>query len=440
MTLEWITSLWMRLSYSLELLIAGVLFALPVRKRRRWPLILAADILGMLALSYLAAAVFQPDVQEITGLFDVVQLFYWLLYLGPMILFFRSLSEVKWLDAVYCALWSCTTQHIAFDVFELFMLYVEVSGAAELGLRFLCYLVTYAAVWFLLIPRLLAGDRYDPPRAALVPMLLVSLTIWPLSVLDSSELVSFQASDGSHIIYRLADITCCIFALWMQVCIKVQTELQRNLDGVNYAWQKQTEQYRIVTQTIESINRKCHDLKYNLRAMQELSGEDAQRRYYDEIKDQIMIYDTALQTGNRALDTVLMDKGLFCKDHQIAWTCMTGGIPLDFLSAEDIYAMFGNALDNAIEAVLPIEEEDKRVINVRFLQRNNLYILQFQNYYVGELKFRDGLPATTKADKSSHGFGMKSIASIARKYDGTVTVHTEDQIFTLQIFLQDVAA
>ena len=148
-----------------------------------------------------------------------------------------------------------------------------------------------------------------------------------------------------------------------------------------------------------------------------------------------MIYDTALETGNRALDTVLMEKGLFCKNHDIQWSCMVDGTKLDFMKIEDIYAIFGNALENAVTAVMQIASPQKRVISVKILEQNQLLMIQIQNYYEGQLKFEKGLPLTTKKNKSEHGYGMKSIRYTAEKYDGIVTVQAKNNIFMLQILI-----
>ena len=136
---------------------------------------------------------------------------------------------------------------------------------------------------------------------------------------------------------------------------------------------------------------------------------------WKNLKNDIMIYDTALKTGNRALDIVLMEKALFCKNHDICWTCMADGEHLDFMRVEDIYAIFGNALDNAITAVMKVTDPDKRVVSTKLIIQSDLMVIQVQNYYEGKLQFEKGLPLTTKKNKADHGYGMKSIRYTAEK-------------------------
>ncbi len=90
-------------------------------------------------------------------------------------------------------------------------------------------------------------------------------------------------------------------------------------------------------------------------------------------------------------------------------------------------------MDNALEAVKQLEERERRVINLVVKARGGMLIIQEENYYAGDLTFRDGLPVTTKADKDYHGFGMQSIRMIVRKYEGELNTYTSDGVFHLNI-------
>ena len=112
---------------------------------------------------------------------------------------------------------------------------------------------------------------------------------------------------------------------------------------------------------------------------------------------------------------------------------MADGAKLSFLSDGDLYCLFGNIIDNALEAVKSVSEKERRVINLVVKVKNGLLIVQQDNFFDGELEFEDGLPVTTKADKNYHGFGMRSIRMIVHKYDGELTTYVKDDIFHLNI-------
>ena len=80
-----------------------------------------------------------------------------------------------------------------------------------------------------------------------------------------------------------------------------------------------------------------------------------------------------------------------------------------------------------------IEERQRRVVNLVVKGRGDMLLIQTDNYFDGERIFLDGLPVTTKADRNYHGFGMRSIKMIVRKYDGELTTQVADGIFHLNI-------
>lgn len=112
---------------------------------------------------------------------------------------------------------------------------------------------------------------------------------------------------------------------------------------------------------------------------------------------------------------------------------MVEGKKLSFMDSGDLYCLFGNIIDNALEAVKQLPDKDKRIINLVIKTKNDLLILQEENYFKGKLDFRDGLPVTTKGDTNYHGFGSRSIRMIARKYGGELTTFVTGDVFHLNI-------
>ena len=132
---------------------------------------------------------------------------------------------------------------------------------------------------------------------------------------------------------------------------------------------------------------------------------------------------------------MLAEKTLLCENKNIQFNCIADGYSLGFMRPSDIYSLFGNAIDNAIEAVERNADESRRCIGMSVKESKGMISAHFENYYAGELDFDDGLPLTTKSDKRYHGFGMKSIKMLAEKYGGYVSVKAEDGVFNLNILL-----
>ncbi len=87
------------------------------------------------------------------------------------------------------------------------------------------------------------------------------------------------------------------------------------------------------------------------------------------------------------------------------------------------------------ESVTLIEDPEKRLIHLSVSPKKNFVIIQINNYCENQIKIKNGYPVTTKADKTSHGFGLKSIRYTVDKYHGTVTFDVNKNWFELKILI-----
>ncbi len=103
------------------------------------------------------------------------------------------------------------------------------------------------------------------------------------------------------------------------------------------------------------------------------------------------------------------------------------------MQPSDIFSLFGNAMENAIEALCKIADEEQRIIFMSVKTQLGMVVIHVENNYQGQLAFDDGLPRTTKGDEYYHGFGVRSIRMVAEKYRGHAAVLTHNGIFNLNI-------
>ena len=142
-----------------------------------------------------------------------------------------------------------------------------------------------------------------------------------------------------------------------------------------------------------------------------------------------------VESGNQAVDIVLTEKNILCKSSGVKFTYMIDGSAFSFLSDREIYSLFGNALDNALEAASRVEDASNRMISLKRNVRGGLVVLQIENTYEGAVDLEDGLPRTTKRE-CGHGYGLRSIQRIAQRWGGDMSVRTENGIFKLSIFMR----
>lgn len=241
---------------------------------------------------------------------------------------------------------------------------------------------------------------------------------------------------AGSITVSLYSITNCALALAVQFVLFRSIDLQRENDTIKLLWQENQRQYEITKKTIETINIKHHDLKKRLAEISVPLSEDDIRT----IESAVNAYDSKIKTGNNALDVLLTKDSLLCRAEGIALTYTGKGSDFSFMSTMDVYALFGNAVDNAIEAVRKVKDPEKRVIDIATEKRGEMVFIVVTNYYEGEIRMEAGLPVTTKGEEGFHGFGMKSMLLLARKYHGGLAVRLDRDRFILSVSLFDESA
>ena len=211
--------------------------------------------------------------------------------------------------------------------------------------------------------------------------------------------------------------------------------VRRELDAVQGALKNQYIQYKQSRDSIEIINMKYHDMKHQINILRGMNDSEQRAALLDRMEADIKAYELQYKTGNSVLDTVLTSKSMQCDKHGITMIVVADGALLDFMDAMDICSIFGNALDNAIEATMKLEDKEKRLIHVNVSQFKSFVMIRFENYFKGNLKKEGASFKTTKKNAEDHGYGIKSINYTVEKYDGAVDIKANNKWFEIKILI-----
>ena len=279
--------------------------------------------------------------------------------------------------------------------------------------------------------QLLAEGRTNIGPRQLISAFLLFLIFEMAAFISQYTYTSYNKTD-----WQLLFMTQILIAiiLYLQNELFKKSVIRHQLAIMELLWKKEQEQYQLAKENIALINHKCHDLKHQIRALRNANKEEIDK-YLEEIEGSIRIYEAIVKTGNEVLDTILTEKSLYCKDRGIQISCVADGAQMKFIDTIDLYTILGNALDNAIEAVEKFKHKEKRQIDVMIHRQQNFLVINIVNPMKDTLVYEEELPVTTKGDKSYHGFGLKSIDYIVKKYDGFLTVKEEDGCFSLKILM-----
>lgn len=320
------------------------------------------------------------------------------------------------------------TQHIAAHLYiVLFDLFGNNSRFASVFMFIVCCLLSYLAVYFFFVRKL---EKDSVPiinnRAQLVLSVIVFTITICLTILGVSYSFMYDSFSLLAIVCVLS-IFACVLGVWVEKLMISVKQSERDMEIVNLLLKKQSQQYAGAKESVNLINIKCHDLRhgFNLRSF---DGEDE-----SEVENAINVYDSTFETGNEALDVVLTEKSLQCASKKIRLTCLLDGSELNAVKPSDIYSLFGNALDNAIESAENLDE-DRKTISITQVKNGNVLKIIIENYYDGKIRMENGMPVTPK-DTAFHGYGMKSMRAIVQKYGGELSVSAKGGIFGLNILL-----
>ena len=208
-----------------------------------------------------------------------------------------------------------------------------------------------------------------------------------------------------------------------------RVELRNGVDTMKELMHQQYDQMKRSKESIELVNEKYHDLKGFLDGYDIELPKDQLRA----LKKKIEKYEEFVSTGNHILDVVIAEKKEVCSKENIELTTLVNGAELSFMDDVDVYSLFGNAFNNAIHATKKLPE-DERFITLTVSSGGGTTTIHIENSFDGKVIMENGMPKSQR-DPRYHGFGMRSMERIVKKYDGTIAVKTEDKVFNLDIIM-----
>lgn len=402
-------------------LTTATLLFLIQQKRRRWMplsfLLIAAT--GILSMLYMECFLYPTHIRNAL-VYSFALFFMWLMGF--------SCFEISCSESLFCTLAGYGVQFLGSMVREC----VHVFFPASVPVDFVLFLVSggiYAIYYMVYGRHLQRGQNFDLRRSYL---LALSLVVVAVEILICYWMRRQWRASGDWL-YMLCDSTllvvCTICILTMQFNLMLKHNLENEMEIITQMWMKDQEQYRISRETIDQINRKCHDMRHQIRTIGSSANVDAGA--LKEMEQAIHIYDSMFQTGSRALDVILTEKSMSCQESGITVNCIADGSALNFMQNSDIYSLFGNLLENAFNAVRPLDE-NLRTVDLSIRRHGELLSVNIRNCYEGTVTMENGRPVSS-GDPRYHGFGTKSIAAIVAKYDGAISFRAASGTFSVNM-------
>ena len=229
----------------------------------------------------------------------------------------------------------------------------------------------------------------------------------------------------------------CVSCIWLMCLIMyfvVQQMSKDNQTKLEYELMKEKEKYskesmEIIKRSNEELREFKHDLKNYLLPLQEAMEtmpQSEMAKVWEKINQKIEDVQTLIQTGNSYVDSMINTKITLARSEKVDVKCtilskMEGIDDLEFCS------VFGNLMDNAIEAERKVTEKKEIIIFVFFLM--GYLRLEIQNKIEKSVLNENSSLNTTKKDTSSHGIGHKSVKRTMEKVGGALKYYETGDLF-----------
>lgn len=375
--------------------------------------------------------------QFVSTSFALLFFFFEVIFLNLLIYFCYDIS-IK--ETIFFAVASYSLEHLSNAIKEILLFILNVNGVSfNTYITTICFnllfkMIVIFLVYFLFLRKYLIKYQIDDiiDNKILAISIINLLICMVLSLFKSFTIEGEVNRFTTNVICNIYAIFGCFLCLYLQFAFFVESKLLDDNKTLDVLIKEQNKNNELFKENIDLINIKFHDLKKELRRIEENNNN----YYYDpkvidNMKKTLSIYDFFVKTGNSALDSIIMNCNLSALKNNIDFTYLVDGNSLDFMKTEDVVSLFDNLLDNALEATL-LEEEKNRLIYFEIHKEKQMLRIHIHNYSHIEPKLYNGIPMTSK-NKKYHGYGMKSILMIVNKYDGNIEFQWKENIFSVNI-------
>lgn len=239
-------------------------------------------------------------------------------------------------------------------------------------------------------------------------------------------------------------LICLLFLLWININVftlydsvlaysAAQAEKRLLIQQNNY-YEKQFELMQSSEKAMRSMR---HDWINHISAMKELllvNNKEVLQQYLDEAEKKIKQHSKQVDSGSLILDSILNFKLREATQNNIK-TNVDVKVPDKLnIASFDLTVILGNLLDNAIQASMMIESQD-RLVKINIMYKIGILTITIENNFNGDIICNGKNIVTSKKEKENHGYGIMNVKKVVEKYNGIFKTEHSDKIFAATVML-----
>ena len=372
-------------------------------------------------------------------------------FMGLVVLLFRSdrekrilaasmLMVTERLAADFCdSLLSCLVLafwHIVKKIPEPFFEYWEIGLTAGVG-----YCFAILAVYWMSkhLEPVFCGRRGKWYIVLAVPLLVI-LTVYEVAGLGASNGIMVR-SGGSMGLYYDQIFSLAEFLVLDLLCMAATGFYVFGMNRIYLEQEKsaryssQIAVYKMLTEQYRQSERLRHDMKNHVIALSALSRNKEWEKMDDYLKsmESIALDAGGDMTGNKVVDALLFQKRKQSEEENVKWECDVQVPKGCCINEFDLCVLFGNILDNALEACVRMQRGEYRFINIQARTVKKCFLIEVKNSMDMTEKYAEGF--TNKGNPQEHGIGLLNVSDVVNKYNGAVNTEAENGIFVISVLM-----
>ncbi|MEG1294276.1 MAG: GHKL domain-containing protein [Clostridium sp.] len=199
----------------------------------------------------------------------------------------------------------------------------------------------------------------------------------------------------------------------------------------------QKNQYASWVAQIEEVRRAKHDLKYHIAMVQQFLDNDDKAGLQEYVRSFQRVLPTNIPIilcKNVSVNAILLYYYELARREKIKLELIADVDPDIAIDPRDLSVVFGNCLENAFEACARMEPEAEKTISLMAKPVGSGLAIIIDNTFDGQVHKENDVYLSDKREHSV-GIGIESVKIIAKKYGGTVSFETKENIFMTSIRL-----
>ncbi len=284
--------------------------------------------------------------------------------------------------------------------------------------------------------------RPKPKRwyAILAVPLLVINTMYDVAILGASNGIMVRSGSNMGLYYdQMFSLGGCLILTLLSMAAagfyvfgmnRIYLEQEKSNQ-----YHSQIAVYKMLAEQHRQTERLRHDMKNHIIALSALARNKEWDRIDDYLKhmEDLVLDEAGDLTGNKTMDALLYQKRKQAERENIQWECDVQMPRGCCINEFDLCVLFGNILDNALDACGRMQGEEERFIHIQAKTVKRCFLIEVKNSMDRMEKYLDG--STNKGDSQEHGIGLLNVSDVVNQYNGALHKEAEKGSFVISILM-----